>query len=72
MPASLTCMANAVTASATANTPKSAGVSSLASTSPSANEPSLGAEGAQQAPRQPAACLAADLVDVLGARAARR
>src|SRR5258705_4917441 len=41
MPASLTCMANAVTASATANTPKSAGVSSLASTSPIANEPNF-------------------------------
>src|SRR6478735_8369176 len=41
MPASLTCMANAVTASAIANRPKSAGVSSLASTSPSANEPTF-------------------------------
>src|ERR1700739_659152 len=41
MPASLTCIANAVTASAIANTPKSAGESSRARTSPSANEATL-------------------------------
>jgi hypothetical protein len=44
----------------------------LASTSPSAKEPAFATKVPGQAPRQPAARFAADLVDVLGARIARR